>query len=231
MQKIGFCDKYSLTQAVLNGIKTMTRRVEKALERAVTEYEKKWGKPFSIVSQYYDRGYDKIGICTPNEPIYLSTRYKLNEVVAVAQSYSTVLKELEDPRNCDCMEHWESTSAKRAHYAELVDFPSWNNKLFVSPSEMIHQIQIMDVSIERLQAITDEDCLKEGVYYDADVDGYKVANLSLPNKGFRGDCLRQKYFFTPRAAFAALINRPGVGRKGLWESNPWVVVYEFKLVK
>jgi protein gp37 len=27
------------------------------------------------------------------------------------------------------------------------------------------------------------------------------------------------------------IDRPGVGRKGLWESNPFVVVYEFKLVK
>ena len=32
-------------------------------------------------------------------------------------------------------------------------------------------------------------------------------------------------------AFATLINRPGVGRKGLWESNPFVVVYEFKLIK
>jgi len=36
--------------------------------------------------------------------------------------------------------------------------------------------------------------------------------------------------FVPRNE-SALINRPGVGRKGLWESNPWVVVYEFKLVK
>jgi hypothetical protein len=37
MQKIGFCDRYGLTQAVLNGTKTMTRRLEKALERADKE--------------------------------------------------------------------------------------------------------------------------------------------------------------------------------------------------
>jgi len=32
MQKIGFCDRYGLTKAILNGTKTMTRRVEKGLE-------------------------------------------------------------------------------------------------------------------------------------------------------------------------------------------------------
>lgn len=216
-----------LTTAVLNRTKQLTRRLEKELERAVTEYEKKWGKPFSIVSQYYDKGFDKIGICTPNEPIYLSTRYKLGEVVAVAQSYSTILNELEDPRNFDCMEHWESASAKRAHYAEYMqmeDCPGWTNKLFVSPTEMIHQIQITGVRIEKLQAISDDDCMKEGVCKFE--YGFFVPNLyRIPSRGVLYS------YKTSREAFAALINRPGVGRKGLWESNPFVVVYEFKLVK
>ena len=213
MQKIGFCDNFSLTQAVLNGTKTMTRRLEKGLEN-LEEGNFCYSKHKNGILLYGEKG-------SVIETI--KTRYKVGEVVAVAQSYSTILKELEDPRNFVCMEHWESASAKRAHYAELVDFPGWNNKLFVSPSEMIHQIQIMDVSIERLKAISDDDCLKEGVF-DSKV-GYN-------RFGFRDKhCDHNWYYPTARAAFAALINRPGVGRKGLWQSNPWVVVYTFKLIK
>lgn len=221
MQKIGFCDKYSLTQAVLNGTKTMTRRVEKRVGTFEFDYEVHFAHSLEIINQYWDEEKNCLAIITPQGKMKVPTRYKVGEVVAVAQSYSTILKELEDPRNFDCMEHWESTSAKRAHYAELVDFPGWNNKLFVSPSEMIHQIQMTDVSIERLQAISDDDCFKEGVLTNQFGDYWF--------KGFPPQKVVAS--MTPREAFALLIDRPGVGRKGLWESNPWVVVYEFKLIK
>jgi hypothetical protein len=225
MQKIGFCDKYSLTQAVLNGTKTMTRRVEKGLETFEFDYEVHFVHSMEIINQYWDEEKNSLVIITPQGKMKVPTRYKLGEVVAVAQSYNSILSELEDPRNFDCMEHWEAASAKRAHYVELVDFPGWNNKLFVSPSEMIHQIQIKYVHIERLQAISDEDCLKEGIIQS--VDGVNMYTFDgWIKKGY------QQYSYTsPREAFAALINRPGVGRKGLWEDNPFVVVYEFKLVK
>jgi hypothetical protein len=88
---------------------------------------------------------------------------------------------------------------------------------------MPHQIKITGVRIERLQAISDDDCLKEGVF---------DSNVGYNRFGFRDKhCDHNWYYPTPRKAFAALIDRPGVGRKGLWKSNPFVVVYEFKLVK
>lgn len=40
-----------------------------------------------------------------------------------------------------------------------------------------------------------------------------------------GDILKD----TPREAFAALIDK--VSGRGTWASNPWVVAYEFELVK
>ena len=218
MQKIGFCERYMLTTAVLNRTKELTRRLEKALERAVTEYEKKWGKSFSIVSQYYDKGFDKIGICTPNEPIYLSTRYKLGEVVAVAQSYEEIYIDITDDLE------WFKKVEDAHGGKDYCLLAGTDNKMFVKADLMPHQIQITGVRIERLQAISDEDCLKEGVVkFDY---GFFVPNLyRIPSRGVLYS------YKTPREAFAALINRPGVGRKGLWESNPWVVVYEFKLVK
>ena len=97
--------------------------------------------------------------------------------------------------------------------------------MFVRPDLMPHQIQITDIKIERLQDISDEDCLKEGIIQS--VDGVNMFTFDgWIKKGY------QQYSYTsPRAAFATLINRPGVGRKGLWKENPFVFAYSFRLIK
>ena len=82
-------------------------------------------------------------------------------------------------------------------------------------------IRITNVRVERLQDISDEDCLREGVIEDCPGVQY-----SFPTEiGYCG----QYPFETPREAFAALIDR--LSGKGTWKSNPWVFVYEFELVK
>ena len=227
MQKIGFCERYRLTTAVLNRTKELTRRLEKALERAVTEYEKQHGEPFEIINQYWDEKRGKVCCLTKHGIIHVGTHYKLNEVVAVAQAYKDIFHPLD----------W----VNREIYEKC---KGWSNKLFVRADLMPHQIQITGVRIERLQDISDEDCLKEGIIKGYD-EGSPVYWIALPtdigwkeyrkrsnevSRHIKGD-LYSPFFKTPREAFAALINRPGVGRKGLWESNPWVVVYEFKLIK
>ena len=208
MQKIGFCDRYMLTIAVLNKIKELTRRLEKSLERAVAEYEKQYGEPFKIITQYWDEKRKKVCCLTKHGVIHVGTHYKLGEVVAVAQAYKDVFSD-------DDLAIFDDG-------LEIKLSKGWSNKLFVKPDLMPHQIQITDVRVEKLQAISDADCLKEGVLKSH--LGYYWFYGFTPSEGGRD-------FKTPRAAFAALIDRPGVGRKGLWESNPFVVVYEFKLVK
>lgn len=205
MQKIGFCDRYGLTTAVLNGTKTMTRRIihQKVVEYALNVYRQ----------DYYSAALDYLNDKECLEGwlvVEKKSRYKLNETVAVAQAYKNVFS--------------DNDLAVFDDGLEIKLSKGWNNKLFVKPDLMPHQIQITDIKIERLQDITDEDCLKEGVCkFDY---GYYVPNLyRIPSRGVLYS------YKTPRAAFAALIDRPGVGRKGLWESNPWVICYSFKLVK
>lgn len=216
MQKIGFCERYMLTTAVLNRTKELTRRLEKALQRAVAEYEKQHGEPFEIISQYWDEKREKVCCLTKHGIIHVGTHYKLNEVVAVAQSYEAIRNE----RYKDyCNDIYNPFGAKEP---DLEGEPGWSNKLFVRADLMPHQIQITGVRIERLQAISDDDCLKEGILKNQFGD-YWFKGFTPSEGGL--------LFKTPREAFATLINRPGVGRKGLWESNPFVVVYEFKLIK
>ena len=218
MQKIGFCDKYSLTQAVLNGTKTMTRRVEKGLETFEFDYEVHFVHSMEIINQYWDEEKNSLVIITPQGKMKVPTRYKLGEVVAVAQSYKDVINtgyDLIEKRNL--REKLENELGLiMLEYAK-----GWNNKLFVKPDLMPHQIQMTDVSIERLKAISDDDCFKEGVLTNQFGDYWF--------KGFPPQKVVAS--MTPREAFALLIDRPGVGRKGLWESNPFSVVYEFQLVK
>jgi len=193
MKKIMFDDRYGLTKAALEGRKTMTRRsVPEKLIRAI-----EGGVPGFAV---------------------MESKYKVGEVVAVAQSYGAILDELEDPRNYSCMEHWESKSSDRAKYAEMAMYsPGGNNKMFVCADEMPHQIRITNVRVERLQDISDEDCLREGI---------SKPNLWRPHN-YTAEGLG--YFEEAREAFATLINK--ISGKGTFESNPWVYVYEFELVK
>lgn len=100
--------------------------------------------------------------------------------------------------------------------------------MFVRAELMPHRIRITDVRVERLQDISDEDCINEGIVKDTCktyFNGY-TAKFSLDQYN---NMLSSEWFRTPREAFAHLINK--VSRKDVWNLNPYVFVYDFELVK
>ena len=210
MKKIMFNDKYGLTKAVLDGRKTMTRRVipDAILRKSKIEVDTIGGELAERLAEH--------------------TPYCFNEVVAVAQN----LRDMGyDPHAKD----WG-----RGEIWGLDHSPSYTNKMFVSASDCIHQIRITNVRVERLQDISDEDCIREGIEEDSPYFWVPV-NKSLPNWRKISDGVSDMYpndrdgkvyphfWDSPRKAFAALIDR--LSGKGTWESDPYVFVYEFKLVK
>lgn len=188
MKKMMYNDKYDLTQAVIEGRKTVTRRIAKPWKGAISfanclkrlkdaEYEDEDGNPFI-------------------------PPYHVGEVVAVAQCYSDIWQGGED-----CRKYGKST-----HPA------AWNNKMFVKASLMPHQIKILSIRPERLQDISEDDCLLEGVFvFDF---GFGACY------GFEGV---KKEHETAMSAFIELIDR--ICGKGTWEANPWVWRIEFELIK
>lgn len=78
-----------------------------------------------------------------------------------------------------------------------------------------------DLKVERLQDISDEDCIKEGVLYsDKYAMPYGISDSKAPNGVFF-------YYSTPREAYADLIDR--ISGRGTWQSNPFVFAYDFEL--
>lgn len=136
MKRISFKDSggLNLTQAVLSGRKTMTRRaVIEQVERDAMVYAE--GKSeFTRVKFEY---------------ILKHSPYKVGDVVAIRQAYRDALKKYQ----------WEDE-----YFEEMYEKSAgWTNKMFVKAELMPHHIRITDVRVERLQLIPYEDCLREGV--------------------------------------------------------------------
>lgn len=177
MKKIMFNDKYCLTQAVLTGTKTMTRRILRD------------NVPLG--------NWEETAKCLP---------YKVGEIVAIAQSYKEV---------------YPNADFEMAGDGFMTESAGWTNKMFVRANLLPHHIRITDVKAERLQEISDDDILCEGVwqFYD-NKDLFYVSK----NIGYAPEVA----FPTAREAFAYLIDK--ISGNGTWESNPWVVAYSFELV-
>ena len=196
-----FNDRYGLTQAVIEGRKTMTRRL---VPWALTEQWMEFVSDAPSVGGVYVHESEK-EFYEREAP-----RYKVGEVVAVAQSYNEVVRE----------------------FTSLALVPGSTNKMFVKAELMPHRIRITGIKCERLQDISDAECMKEGVvggiigYY---VPGIKCKDWSKESYVDTEDGRTWKLFPTPREAFATLIDK--VSGRGTWKRNPWVVVYEFELVK
>lgn len=209
MKKIMFKDRYGLTQAVLEGRKTITRRIVPECKELdiLRHWEHNEG---AIATGYEEHTHSfRIDYCPDKkrrnsiDHLNLLPSYKVGEVVAVAQAYKDT---------------WGNPDFLFAHK------PGWNNKMFVSADLMPYQIRITNVRVERLQDISEEDCYREGIYKKTlcppgDIDYFYHSEP------------RSKWEVYPsaREAFAGLIDK--VSGKGTWQGNPWVFVYEFELVK
>lgn len=219
-----FNDKYSLTQAVLDGRKTMTRRIIKCPRT----FKGEWVAGFNIHRRHSDKKIvDWPCMYDADEREFdmgeILPKYELGEVVAIAQCYKSLGMNpeiaLDDKDGI-------------GFYTKTKFAPGWKNKMFVRADLMPHHIRITNIKIERLQAISDDECLHEGVEFSQEqykYDGtksYFVQNIT--EIGSRWNRMFCKHFGTPREAFAALIDK--VSGKGTWESNPYVFVYEFELI-
>ena len=201
MKKIMFNDKFSLTQAVLGRTKTQTRRME-----AFQPSARMFDEIDSIESGLDDKGRWIFTLLSKDGGVVgdVIPRYNVGEIVAIAQNY------------------------KEAHVVgdTTVDYPlifdaGYYNKMFVKASLMPHHIRITDVKVERLQDISDEDIMCEGVWQF--YDNKKLFYISK-NTGEASTV----GFLSAREAFTYLIDK--VSGNGTWESNPWVVAYSFELV-
>lgn len=205
MKGLMFNNKHSLEDEVLDATKTMTRR--HISNKLINQYEE-WIENARCISVPEGTSYE-----TLEEFLSKLTPYEIGEVVAIKQAYNIAIHELD----------W----CNRLIYKDEV---GWNNKMFVCNDLMPHQVKIAKVFPQRLQDISNEDCLKEGVIKNQ--IGYYVKGIrpnSIHGSYTIVDDVAYKLFPTPKEAYAALINK--LNGKGTWDKNDWVWAIEFELIK
>lgn len=226
MKKIMFDDKRGLTKAVLTGRKTMTRRIipekyKTMVDAAakgvlivplacipdglsIEEFAEQWSKQSGRMRVVPVQDEPQIQYVEGKDKIMDLSRYHVGEEVAVAQSYKDAL-------GFDGSEYWQRHSA------------GWDNKMFVKAELMPHHIKIADIRVEKLQDISEDDCLLEGIEWSYGSRGYYVNYNPVTGSRIwlKGN--------TAREAYADLIDK--ISGKGTWDRNPWVFAYSFKLVK
>jgi hypothetical protein len=198
-----FNDRYGLTKAVLEGRKTQTRRIAYTQNGFIVFDD----EDFQL--KKLDNGRT---LLTLRDNRLKAARYKLGETIAIAQKYDNLVKDDEFYRLCgihgmplECIKYEKGCT----------------NKMFVRADLMPHHIRITRIRVERLQDISDEDCMEEGIW-------------TRTGRWYCYDIIKrgEEYFDPypdPREAYSVLIDR--ISGEGTWESNPWVFVYDFELVK
>lgn len=217
MKKIMFNDRYGLTQAVLEGRKTQTRRIlyPTMLFRRMKTFEG-WSEEdigswkASCMKRLYAAQGEELQQML--DCALQHSRYKLGETIAIAKKYDDLVKDDEFYRLCgihgmplECIKYEKGCT----------------NKMFVRADLMPHHIRITRIRVERLQDISDEDCLEEGIW-------------TRTGRWYCYDIIRrgEEYFDPypdPREAYSVLIDH--ISGKGTWDSNPYVFVYDFELIR
>ena len=217
----GICFIQPLFNAVVEGRKMQTRRV------CIPQPHRFENTNFTHI--YLSNG--DLHIVEGGEVVeVLKPRYKIGETLYLKEPY--------------CFEYGDCGELhyKYAGKDEFDDFKldsnsdfskmKWKNKLFMPEKFARYFIEITGVRCERLQDISGEDCLKEGII-EMDWECASDIHSHLVNSGnvygWDEDCNNGNgniEYSTPQQAFAALINSI---EKGTWEQNPYVWVYDFKL--
>lgn len=211
MNKIMFSDAFCLTQAVLAGKKTMTRRLLKVPKtcngKEVYSFNILTNSLGTQCVDLIDYGGNVLGSWKPH--------YEVGEVVAIAQSYKEV---------------YPNADFEMVGNGFMTESAGWNNKMFVKPDLLPHHIKITDVKVELLQDISEEDALREGIVFIESLsatreDAYFFA-VKRKVRQMYDNIL--KFFSSPQRAYADLIDK--ISGRGTWESNPLVAAYSFELI-
>lgn len=145
-----------------------------------------------------------------HEAVLEGWKTQMREPVPLAWCVSHNLAEIRERCPCSIGEKVELLR----DYDELMDVA--NGKSVNTPC-----MRITNIRVERLQDISQEDCIKEGISRCEKEWGYWVEH--------KNGCLDFYVCDTPKEAFAERINK--IYEKDLWAQNPFVFVYDFVVEK
>jgi hypothetical protein len=208
---------YHMWHGVLQGNKVQTRRNHATLNKVnhkADNWDLVWTE-FSTEGKLICRFKDKTG-----NQVTVPSRYQLGEIVYLQEPVLNLKPYVTDQdehmyRYCD-----KAGDSDMAAFKPLIDAAvnrgaKWENKMYMSKKYARFYIKITGIKTERLAAISNEDCIKEGIMYCKITERYFYFKENV-----------KVFFKTPQLAYFSLLQE--VGKEGE-EPNPWLFAYDFEL--
>lgn len=208
----GICFTEPLFYATVEGRKDQTRRIMKPQPNNCTKDHPERQMRIEDCFGEFCCPICGNGICIGDGKSVWRPRYNVGEVLYLKEPYYS----------CDILEN-----ARADHFykfrGEGLPFSSakWQNKLFMPAEAARYFVRITAVRAERLQDISDEDCIREGII------AHETVVMGQFFYHWEKDADQGK--IRPRDAYAALIDE--INGHGTWDSNPWVWVYDYELIE
>lgn len=209
-----------MVRAILDGRKTQTRRLLRS-----PEY---FGCPTGDCPHNYQRECDEFMASLPSE----DTGFAIGDRLYVREAYYQFgfWEPIEGQQTKQGRQKWRFVgAADRVQFEEPPSYrkgrhhndpstPAWHKRLprFMPRNLSRLTLTVADVRVERLQAISEDDAMAEGIieFEPTDED---PAEFSYRDGG--------DIWNNPRSAFRALWN--SINGPTAWDENPWVVALTF----
>jgi hypothetical protein len=199
-----------MVQAILDGRKTMTRRIVKFPKDWVAE-DNAWD--WAALREYYPKW---------------GCSFKIGDIIWVRETWQQHCIEVETDVNTWAAKGFEATGqfVYRADNYELpkesIAFGKWKPSLFMPKNACRLFLEITEIKLERLQSISNTDAEKEGIEVVETIDTLKFF------KRYSGENIT---FNTANAYYSFKTLWHKINGVVNWESNPFVWVYTFKQVE
>jgi len=219
-----------MVQAILEGRKTVTRRVVKH-GKGTPEYynrDKFYGVVDHLNNDYknwYAGFYNDNDIfCGANgekliDAIYFKAPYKVNDVLYVRETWHKYTKRVGEGEQC----HLQEFYGYKASIANSEDAnEKWKPSIHMPKAAARIFLRVTNVRVERLQDITKEDMVKEGLidFCEKCSALFSKCDVCMNEGGLESDFME---------LWDSTIKRDQLKHYG-WESNPYVWVIEFEQI-
>lgn len=202
-----------MVQAILEGRKTQTRRIVKSEPKInddtdlelIPDWDGKYDDPLTLF--FYYKG-------TKTRSIYYDCQLPLaqiGDILWIRESFQ-YSDELDEP-------FWYKQKYEEDYTQEAFDRIKWKPSIHMPKEAARIFLEVSNVRVERLQDISEDDAIAEGI------ERVSIAPFVHRFKNY----LCNNKFIGPKESFKTLWMK--INGIDSWKANPWVWVYEFKVVE
>lgn len=228
-----------MVQAILDGRKTVTRRVIKPCNPFKSQGYKQgdglwidgYGdgsgkeaeghiKDYSVGCCWIgkDRYIEKYAPCKPGDILYVRETWQVFQTYPGAYGFDVSYRADQYIRPCIFTpERYE----KFIKYEDSKNYPRWISSQFMPKEAARVWLKVTDVRVERLQDVTTEQIIKEG----ANQETIKHYIAQMPEE--TEEWIEAAHKLEWQQLWDSTIKKPDIDLYG-WEANPWVWVIEFE---